>query len=460
MRLLLASSGTPRRRHAPLCSARLPPRALGGEQHERIGDYEGAALAYEREAALETQRRAIRRERTWKQRRARRLATDLRLAIPSTQTSVSASLAKFEPVRGCYLGVRGESNAEDFERRLDHPVAVVFDYAFYGEPFPWDWARREADRGRAIQIAWEPNDIDAVRDDEYLERYADDAARSGAAIFLRFGGEMNGDWTPWHRDPAAYVRAFRLVHDVMARRAPNVAMVWAPNPVPFENIDRYYPGDDVVDWVGLSLYVVRYYDDNLAQPAWQDNPMALIEPTYRKYAARKPICLVECGVTRRSRVENADADEFAAARIQDLMDAIRVRFPRLKMMCWFDRNNLTGAIPGRRLNDYSLPERSYALDSLGQAAQDSYFLGRFEDHTSAPYGYEQIQSLPRGYHGDMIASLSTYSVFPKLDIRRGTSRLLVSHPYRFSVPPGTGLVTITVRDQHGHVAQTVTVASP
>ena len=189
---------------------------------------------------------------------------------------------------------------------------------------------------------------------------------------------MNGAWTPWGRDPAAYRRAFRLVHDVMARRAPNVAMVWAPNAVPLENLDRYFPGDDVVDWVGISLYLVRFYDDNLRRPAWQDHPLTFIEPFYRKYAARHPLCLVEWGVTRRSRVEGIDADPFAAARIEDLFSALKVRFPRLKMACAFDRNNLTGARAGRRLNDYSLPAGSLALDAYRQATSDPYFLTAVE----------------------------------------------------------------------------------
>ena len=428
------------------------------EQQERAGHYEQAAAGYEREAGL---RRATGDPQgaEVEHRRARRLETDLALAVPGP-VPTPPRLAKFEPAAGCYLGVLdGDGgSADDFERRVGRPLALAFEYDAYGRPFPSRWARRQADEERAVQIAWEPNDIHAVRDDDYLERWADEAAQLGAPIFLRFGGEMNGAWTPWGRDPAAYRRAFRLVHDVMARRAPNVAMVWAPNAVPLENIDRYFPGDDVVDWVGLSLYLVRFYDDDLHRPAWQDHPLTFIEPFYRKYAARHPLCLVEWGVTRRSRVEGLDADLFAAARIEDLFSALKVRFPRLKMACAFDRNNLTVARAGRRLNDYSLPTGSLALSSYRRATNDPYFLTDVGRGVAAPYAYRRLQGrLPPDFDGVVAASLSSYALDDTLTLARPGLSRRQGRPYAFVPPPGPGPLTVRVQDPTGRTAAAVTL---
>jgi hypothetical protein len=254
-----------------------------------------------------------------------------------------------------------------------------------------------------------------------------------------------------------YKRAFRLVHDVINRHADNVAMVWAPNAVPVPGVDAYYPGDDVVDWVGISLYLVRYYDDDRQHPAWQDSPIGFIAPFYAKYAARKPFCLVECGVSRRSRVEGTDADPYAAVRIEDLLDAARVRFPRLKMLCWFDRNNLSGAIPARRLNDYSFPPDSMALQALQTATADPYFLGSVDDHPTQ--GYQRLSThLPTGDDRQILGSLSTYALDSALEVTRGATTHHVTRPLRFFVPPGPGPVTIQVRDKQGRTAQTVRLA--
>ena len=298
-----------------------------------------------------------------------------------------------------------------------------------------------------------------MRDDDYLEQWADDAAQAGIPIFLRFGGEMNGAWTPWGRDPAAYRRAFRLVHDVMARRAPNVAMVWAPNAVPLDNLDRYFPGDDVVDWVGISLYVVRFYDDNLRRPAWQDHPLTFIEPFYRKYAARHPLCLVEWGVTRRSRAEGIDADPFAAARIEDLFSALKVRFPRLKMACAFDRDNLAVAREGRRLNDYSLPVRQPGPGRLPPGDVRLVLPHRHRAGRAPPLTptSASVTACPPHYTGPVAVSLSTYALDDTLALTRPGFAHLQPRPYGFQTPPGRGPLTVQVRDPNGRVARTATL---
>ena len=428
-----------------------------GEARERAGQYEAAASAYEQEAVI---RRRVGDPQggEFEHRRALRLKTDVALAVTMPVPETGQHLAKLEPKAGCYFGAlddyAGRNDADRFAKRIGRPLALCYDYSSYGDPFPMAWARRQAEAGRAIQIAWEPNRISEVQDDEYLNRWAKDAAQCGTPVFLRFGGEMNGNWTPWGHDPAAYRRAFRLVHAVVNRWASNVALVWAPGAVPTYNLDLYYPGDDVVDWVGISLYLVRYNDDNLSRPAWRDNPASFIAPFYTKYAARKPLCLAECGVSRRSKVEGSNADQFAAARISDLLEAIKIRYPRLKMFCWFTRNNLELAQAGRRLNDYSLPEGSGALAGFKAAISDPYFLSSMDD--VPPYQYQVIGThLPSGYTGSLSAAISTYSLHPTLEITRGSATRATHHPFSVFVPPGNGPLTVTVRDEGGRTVKTV-----
>ena len=234
------------------------------------------------------------------------------------------------------------------------------------------------------------------------------------------------------------------------------------NDVPTDNLDLYYPGDDVVDWVGISLYIVRYYDDNRSEPAYQDNPATFIEPFYAKYAARKPLCLVECGVTHNSRVEGILSEQFAATRIGDLFSAIKVRFPRLKMFCWFDHNNLAGASPDRRLNDYSLPRDSPELAAFQVSVADPYFLTRVDAGTVAEHTYARVTTrFPPQYTGLVDFSLRTYSLTPGLRITRGGHTTRITPEQReFTLPTGTGPVTLSVIDNSNRVAATYKIAAP
>jgi Glycosyl hydrolase family 26 len=108
----------------------------------------------------------------------------------------------------------------------------------------------------------------------------------GVDVFVRFGQEMNGSWYPWGQRPTEYIRAFRMIADAVHRIALKSVMVWSPNyaggypflnelynakptDADFQVMDTnhdgklttyddaytpYYPGDDAVDWVGLTLY--------------------------------------------------------------------------------------------------------------------------------------------------------------------------------------------------------------
>lgn len=109
---------------------------------------------------------------------------------------------------------------------------------------------------------------------------------SGVPVIVRFAHEMNGSWYAWGQQPTEYRAAFRAMATALDSAAPGVAMMWAPNygggypfaggqfettagELGFEALDTnsdgaltmaddpyapYYPGDDVVDWVGMSLY--------------------------------------------------------------------------------------------------------------------------------------------------------------------------------------------------------------
>jgi hypothetical protein len=152
-------------------------------------------------------------------------------------------------------------------------------------------------------------------------------------------------------------------------------------------------------------------------------------------------------------VEGSDADSFAADRIEDLMEAIKIRYPRLKMACFFDRNNLHTAEAGRRLNDYSFPEGSLALNALRHELDDPYFLGHVKRRSCSPVSYGSVGTLPAGYHGTVYVSMSTYCVEPWLQVKRGDAVVKVARPFRFQVPDGDGPLQITVFDEKGHVAR-------
>ncbi|MEO1033139.1 MAG: glycosyl hydrolase, partial [Bacteroidota bacterium] len=93
--------------------------------------------------------------------------------------------------------------------------------------------------------------------DEYIDKLADFLLSLGKRpVFLRIAYEFDGD--PWnHYDRASTIKAYkRIVDRLRAKGVENTAYVWQS--VGFisgqEHLEGWYPGDDYVDWCGVSFF--------------------------------------------------------------------------------------------------------------------------------------------------------------------------------------------------------------
>ena len=92
--------------------------------------------------------------------------------------------------------------------------------------------------------------------------------RVNKELFVRFAHEMEmrksygSPWYPWQSyDSDAYIAAWKHIVDLGRIHSPNVKWVWSPNRVD-ELTKAYYPGDEYVDYVGLTLNANAGYDQS------------------------------------------------------------------------------------------------------------------------------------------------------------------------------------------------------
>ena len=91
------------------------------------------------------------------------------------------------------------------------------------------------------------------------------SALSPKRVFLRIGYEFDGPWNCYQ--PESYIAAYRkIVNAIRAAGLTNVTNVWQSATWPDgygneiyntgnpEHFERWYPGDDIVDWVGVSVF--------------------------------------------------------------------------------------------------------------------------------------------------------------------------------------------------------------
>ena len=67
----------------------------------------------------------------------------------------------------------------------------------------------------------------------------------------------------WHNRPKAadFIAAYRHIASLARAQAPRAALLFSPNYSSGNKVDMdvYYPGDEYVDWLGVSLYYDRWH---------------------------------------------------------------------------------------------------------------------------------------------------------------------------------------------------------
>jgi hypothetical protein len=189
--------------------------------------------------------------------------------------------------------------------------------------------------------------------DEDFTRWAEEARDFGTPIVVEFGTEVNGEWFPWNGawngagrldgygaadqpdGPERFRDAYRhIVETMRAAGADNLVWVFHAdcNDMPEEEWNRleaYYPGDNLVDWLGVSVYGAQ-------------TPMEEEWPSFRECMDRayprlaclsddKPILLLEFGVTRDNPL--GDPSDWARDALDDILSG---RWPRLIGFAWWN----------------------------------------------------------------------------------------------------------------------------
>ena len=297
---------------------------------------------------------------------------------PKTGAYIGAFIDRDDALQVIFPGDNFQTHRfpSEFESRVGRRLGSVFTYVKWGN-FPKKWLQMCKEQGVIPQIAWEPDNLNDVKDDAYLRDCEAFLSDLQWPVWIRFAGEMNGDWTPYHGNPALYRQKFALVHRVLHGGSARVATVWCVNAIPLGNIDDYYPGDANCDWVGVNLYSAPFADNDRTREAFGQSPLSLLDPIYRQYSARKPIAICEYAASHQAKLDMKMRPDFAIEKMSLLYGALPLLYPRVKMISWFDANNLVHAEPGRQLNNYRLTELPPIQNAFRDLTASPYYLKKF-----------------------------------------------------------------------------------
>jgi beta-mannanase len=197
-------------------------------------------------------------------------------------------------------------------------------------------------RGRSLLITVEPwswshdwrlspeqlySGIMSGRYDANMAAICTEAAKLKSAVTIRWGQEMDdteGQFTWAYWKPAEYVAAYQRMVTVCREHITTAHFMWSPKGN--EGLDAYYPGDEYVDVVGLSVFGLQQRDrDELGRDRTFAETLA---PAYHRVEAfNKPIVVAELGYEGDAAYVHNWADN-AAKRNPD--------FPRLTAVVYFN----------------------------------------------------------------------------------------------------------------------------
>ena len=237
--------------------------------------------------------------------------------------------------------------------------------------------------------------IDGKFDDDLL-RWARSANRVHIPIIVDFGPEMNGDWFPWSgilngggkKDgygdretadgPERFRDAYRHIINLFRKEGvPNIT--WAFHVFPpveksegndlhknWNDIKNYYPGDDYIDWIGLSVYGADAPDSE-----WRSftDIMDKAYPVITEISADKPLAVFEFGVAEYPHLGNK------TEWIKNALESVEAgRYPRLKAISYWDeiwKDDSSGKIVDLRINSSIKSSEIYR-----EILNSSYFLSQ------------------------------------------------------------------------------------
>lgn len=326
---------------------------------------------------------------------------------PNPTLVVAPRDLEYEDLPGAYLGIYYDPYFADlafYESTGKQPAIMAF-YPRWGDPFNTTFLNANAQLGQVTMATWEYNVapegslksyegrlLDAILDgryDNYIRKWAEGARDFGRPVLLRWGHEMNGDWSPWSGaengggtldgfgdpdlpdGPERFVAAYQHIHDIFDQvGAANVSWVWCPSTPAhwlgdWSKISNYYPGDDYVDWLCIDGYNWGRCEYGAAfNSRWVsfDEVFAQGYAELQAINSRKPIMLGEYAST--------EIGGDKAAWILDAHERIQKDYPQIRAAVWFH---------GEKETDWRINSSPESLEAFRQAVASDYWLETWPD---------------------------------------------------------------------------------
>jgi len=289
-------------------------------------------------------------------------------------TRTNLELRKLEPESGIYLGAYINSDRAiggtitAFEELMGVSHAIYAHTMDAGSEFPFTWVLELASTMKTPLITIHPAYRFAPFDLHLIEQTARDAGKFNFPLFINLfpvSRYMN-------YNAVEYVAFFRRAREIFAEHAPNAALIWSVHFEDVFNTEPFYPGNNYVDWVGISAFA------NISDGQHIDI-MRHISHFYFRFQHEHPIIITQLGVSYFTTTNFTFHTRQAAAEIERIYNTVANNFPRIKAIVYASFDN-TDFQNGRGLNNFRITGELPLIESYARVTSGHNFLSTIDEH--------------------------------------------------------------------------------
>lgn len=215
---------------------------------------------------------------------------------------------------------------------------------------PWTWTRDERNTPEVLMAG-----IASGQYDPNIRAICGALDQFESPVTVRWAQEMEDKsgqfiWANWR--PDVYIDAYKRVVDVCRSESDRIDYMWSP--LGFENLAEYFPGEDHVDVIGLSVFGLQQWERDIlgAEQSFSD----ILTPRYeRALEFDLPIVVAELGYVGTSDYVTRWNNDVR----QDLAN-----FPELQAVIYFNQQEVHPWPDG-----YGLPDWRFPQNNLGAGKQ-------------------------------------------------------------------------------------------
>lgn len=337
--------------------------------------------------------------------------TDFELYTQGPINSAPYYGAKLEPVGGTYFGMVSENS--DFVQPIGSHL-TYFSMTTKQTDIYYPANKNIKESNCIVTIGYTVDSLDSV-DYDVIRKSLDTLNSYKKPMFIRFANEMNV--SSLGNDPEKYIQVFRKVAN-MIHEYPNFAVVWSPNDMgaldrPFE---YFYPGNEYVDWIGVSSYQKKYFQANkntsdkdavyfmTGDYAWATNALKPLIKFMNKNNIKKPLMISEGGVEVWNQF-GEDCSSWASPRLKNMYFNVIMKYPQVKLINYFNVDMKGGKF------GYYISDKDYAKNIMTQAISSGAYIREYGKNADFVFAKANDGHTLRAQNG--VVNLYTLAYIPK-----------------------------------------------